>query len=390
VDDVVEDVRRGTVGVQWHVEDDDGTSHSGGKELPFTRGFTFNRLEEEREVATATERLIEYAIDVPEPAVIKSGTFLRIRNLIQNDPIRLLPLTVWGLYTYIVFFSDGIIPGANALQLEGRTWEEVRDLSLNFFLISPTLNLPFAPTTVHPILEGVFNLLLSWAALFSGFLSDEREDKPNVLEMGYVVLGMQFLTSAFYLPYLVSRTPESPRLILNDGTQSEVYYDDGDDEKVIEIDFDATVTRQDIKGQQIQSKIAENKQFHSILGAVGSYSILWGIFARAEDGFGTTLPDRFDSFWELIAIDRVGFSFLVDLAIFGAFQGWLVDDDLRRRGLAPELAGTIRTVGKYVPFFGLVAYLLMRPALPSSVPYSDDKSDVVAVVEDDVATTMEE
>jgi len=308
--------------------------------------------------------------------------------LIQNDFIRLLPLTVWALYTYIVFFSDGIIPGANALQLEGWTWEQVRDLSLNLFLVSPTINLPFAPTT-HPILEGVFNLLLSWATLFSGFLSDEREDNPNVLELGWVVLRMQFLTSAFYLPYLVSRTPESPRLILNDGTKPELFYDDGDDDLVIEIDFDAAVTRQDIKGQQIQSKIAENKKFHAVLGAVGSYSILWGIFARADDGFSTTLPDRLDSFGELMAIDRVGFSFLVDLAIFGLFQGWLVDDDLRRRGLDPELTGSLRTVGKYVPFFGLVAYLLMRPALPSSVPFSDDKSDETVLVEDDATTAME-
>ena len=78
---------------------------------------------------------------------------------------------------YIIFLSDGILPGANALQLEQRTLEEVRYLSLNFFLVSPLLKLPFSPV-VHPVLEGVFNLLLSSAALFAGFLSDEHRQKP--------------------------------------------------------------------------------------------------------------------------------------------------------------------------------------------------------------------
>ena len=57
----------------------------------------------------------------------------------------------------VVFLSDGILSGANALALEERTWDEVRDLSFHFFLVSPLLGLPFSPV-VHPILEGVFNL----------------------------------------------------------------------------------------------------------------------------------------------------------------------------------------------------------------------------------------
>ena len=44
---------------------------------------------------------------------------------------------------------------------------------LNFWLVAPALNLPFAPV-VHPGLEGIFNLLLAWAAAFAGFLADGR------------------------------------------------------------------------------------------------------------------------------------------------------------------------------------------------------------------------
>merc|ERR1711957_193215 len=177
--------------------------------------------------------------------------------------------------------------------------------------------------------------------------------------------GMQFLTSAFYLPYLVTRTGESPRLLLDDGTR-EVFYDEA--EPVY--DFETTVVKEDITGASIQRRIAENTTFQKVLGGVGAYSILWFLFADGSGGkglFGDNFGERWESFGELLSIDRVGCSFLVDLVIFGVFQGWLVDDDLRRRGTIPETAGTMRIVAKYVPFFGLVAYFLMRPSLPSKV-----------------------
>jgi len=347
VDNIVSDEERDTIGVKWHVENNDGGKR---EELPFTRGASMYCVDD----STSSGDLIEYAIDVPEAAVFKPGVPRYIYNIIQTEQVRLVPLVVWALYVYIVFFSDGIIPGENALQLEGRTWEEVKDLSLNFFLVSPTLNLPFSPI-VHPMLEGVFNLLLSWAALFSGFLSDERRDKPNVLDFGYIVVGMQFLTSAFYLPYLATRTSESPRLLQRD------VVDDDTNER----DFLTGGAKEDIKGE-LQSNVAENKKFHGFLGIVGTYSIFWGLYARYD--IYSDFDYRLDSFMDLLSIDRVGCSFLVDLAIFAAFQGWLVDDDLRRRGVEPELAGPIRTVAKYVPFFGLVYYLLFRPCLPSLPP----------------------
>ena len=72
-----------------------------------------------------------------------------------------------------------------------------------------------------------------------------------------------------------------------------------------------------------------------------------------------------------LSIDRVGSSFIVDLVIFGIFQGWLVDDDLKRRGalIGDEVVdgnvSLLRGLAKYVPFFGLAIYLTFRPGLPS-------------------------
>ncbi len=307
------------IGIQWHVE-------SEGKELSFTRGTSF--------YTTDKNGLIRRGVDIPEPAGIKSGAFSSIANKLKSEPIRFVPLTMWLAYMYIVFFSDGILPGANALALEQRTWEEVRDLSLNFFLVSPLLNLPFAPI-VHPMLEGVFNLLLAWAALFAGFLSDERQNKPNLLPFGPIVVGMQFLTSAFLLPYLAFRSSEKKEV-------------------------KETIFLEDI--ESVQATISEWKPLGAFLGSVGTASVAWAFLARPEFG---DLNERLTSFSELLSIDRVGTSFLVDLAIFALFQGWFVDDDMKRRGVPSGEMEKLKNIAKFIPFFGLAYYLTARPQLPS-------------------------
>ena len=307
------------VGVLWHVESNDD-------ELPFTRGCSF--------YTTQRNGLIQSGIDIPEPAVIKKGAFSSVAKTFAKEPIRLLPASMWIAYIAIVFFSDGILPGANALVLEQRTWEEVRDLSLNFFLVSPILNLPFAPV-VHPMLEGVFNLLLAWAAMFAGFLSDERRTKPNLLPFEPIVIGMQFLTSAFFLPYLAFRSSE-------------------DDE------IKETIYKEDMGS--VQATIGEWRPLGAFLGAVGTTSIGWAFLARPEFG---DFAQRYASFLELLSVDRVGSSFLVDLVIFALFQGWFVDDDMKRRGVVVNEMVPLKNVAKFLPFFGLALYLSFRPELPS-------------------------
>lgn len=97
------------------------------------------------------------------------------------------------------------------------------------------------------------------------------------------------------------------------------------------------------------------------MGLVGSGSILWFFLGRANE-YGTEFSVRFASFIDLLSIDRVGSSFLVDLAIFALFQGWLVSDDLQRRGAVGKMKG-LEVVAKFVPFLGLAAYLMLRPQL---------------------------
>ena len=156
-----------TCGVQWHVEND-------GKPLPFTRGCSMYK--------TDASGLIVSGFDVPEPAPLKPGSsgllLLGLASKIIKEPVRAVPLVAWALYCFILFFSNGILPGPDATQLDPATWVEVRDLSLNFWLVAPGLGLPFAPV-VHPGLEAIFNALLAWAAAFAGFLVDGRPGRPS-------------------------------------------------------------------------------------------------------------------------------------------------------------------------------------------------------------------
>lgn len=313
-----------SVGIQWHVENN-------GAPLPFTRGCSMYTIDGSGKIISG--------FDVPEPAPFKPGSasllLLRVASLLIAEPVRAIPFAAWLLYVVIVFFSNGLLPGPDATQLDLATWEEVRDLSLNFWLVAPLLHLPFAPT-LHPMLEALFNALLAWAAVFAGFLADGRPGRPagsSGNSMLPVVGGMQFLTNAFLLPYLVVRPSEDET--------SPIYVEDLDGAAAM---------------------LGESRALPLVLGGVFTGSVTWGLLARPEFGDFAT---RYASFCELLASDRVASSFVVDLALFAAFQGWLVDDDLKRRGIAPNDAAMLRALARFVPFFGLCAYLSLRPSLPS-------------------------
>ena len=317
----IDDIADGgsTVGVQWHVENN-------GQPLPFTRGCSLYKSDPQT-------GLLVSGFDVPEPAPFKPGSasllLLGVASKLIADPIRAVPLATWVAYVSIVFFSNGILPGPDATQLDAATWDEVLGLSLSFWLISPLLGLPFAQV-LHPGLNGIFNLLLAWAAAFAGFLSDGRPGRPSG-SMAPVAAGMQFLTNAFLLPYLVARAPE-----------------DADD--VVYDDLDPT-----------EALVSEWRGLGPLLATVGTGAIAWGALARPEFG---DLPTRLASLTELLSHDRLGSSFVVDLVLFALFQGWLVGDDLKRRGVGPDDASALRALANFVPFYGLCAYLALRPALP--------------------------
>jgi hypothetical protein len=327
---------RSTIAVQWHVE-------ANGRPLAYARGSSFYTL-------SADGSKIQDGIDFVEAAgPIKPGLVRLYTETIiysvQQEPMRLVAWIAWVVYVYVVFFSDGILPGADALQLEVRTWEEVRDLSVNFFFVAPLLELSVASDSIHPMLEAVFNMLLAWAALFLGFYSDERREyKQNLVPFLPTVVGMQFLTSAFLLPYLATRSRDC-------------------------VPIDQVVPAEELDPPRSLAVFAEGPWLGSAMAAVGLESLYWFLFARA-DTYGTDFAERWTSFVGLLSIDRLGSSFLVDLVVFALFQRCFIDDDLRRRTTSKTdsvvPSPLLSLLGKYVPFFGLAAYLVLRPPLAES------------------------
>lgn len=364
-----------TIAALWHVENNNGI-------LPYSRGCSFYRI-------NPSTNLIAEAYDFPESAVIKPGSsglkLLSIASKLTEEPVRFVPFILWVTYLYVVFCSNGILPGKDIFHADARTWEEVRALSLNFMYISPILGMKLSPS-VHPCLEAVFNTLLAWSFLFLGFLSDERtgvgsdyeryyepyyerlsQRREEVLDDGRVlvppvsptkrnlvsilptIIGMQFLTSAFLLPYLFCRTSERALVVTDRRTPLLIrpLYKE-------ELDKSANV-------------VGEWRGLGIIGGIVGLVGVYWFFNGRIAE-FGPPLwesPKRMQSFMKLLSIDRTGATFLVDLVIFWLFQGWLVDDDWRRRGRSMEDERFLRNVAKFVPFWGLACYLTFRPKLPS-------------------------
>ena len=139
----IDDVADGgdTVGVQWHVENN-------GNALPFTRGCSMYRAD--------ASGLLVSGFDVPEPAPFKPGSasllLLGVASKLIAEPIRALPLGAWVAYVSIVFFSNGILPGPDATQLDGATWEEVRRLARHSWLAWPLpQRLPQRPLPQRPL-----------------------------------------------------------------------------------------------------------------------------------------------------------------------------------------------------------------------------------------------
>ena len=120
-----------------------------------------------------------------------------------------------------------------------------------------------------------------------------------------------------------------------------------------------SISTQIVSELTIVEKAVESPALPALLGAVGAASVYWFAFARPEFG---DLAARTESLKVLLSGDRLGSSFLIDLGLYAVFQSWLIPDDLKRRGVAPEDQGTLRAVGA-VPFVGLVAYLVLRPGL---------------------------
>lgn len=226
---------------------------------------------------------------------------------------------IWLIYFVYLILSD-FPPGNSLLHITSDTLKEVIDLSLNFWFIAPIFAPDSAPI-LNPILEGIFNLVVAWALLFWGFYVDRRGQK---FPMSFFLIGTAFLTNVFYLPWLAIRQ-SNPKI---------------DDMPLNSVE-----------------KMAESRWLPSILMLIAIASVIWAGFARPEFGY---LATRWASFQEILAQDRLAYSFVIDLIFFSLFQSWLVTDDMARRQWDNS---AIIWITRLIPFIGLVIYFWFRPPL---------------------------
>ncbi|MDY6803479.1 MAG: hypothetical protein SXA11_06685 [Cyanobacteriota bacterium] len=227
--------------------------------------------------------------------------------------------SIWVIYVGYLLLSD-LPPGPSLLHIDGATIQEVFDLSLNFWFVTPAL-FPATAPVLHPALEGIFNIVVAWGLLFWGFLIDRRGQR---LPMVPFLVGTAFLTNVFYLPWLALRE-----------SQTEV----------------------SVERLSAMERMGEGRSLPLFLTGVVLASLGWGMFARPEFG---DLAARWEGLLEIVGSDRLAHSFAVDMLVFWWFQSWLVGDDMKRRGWED---GFSLWVARLVPFFGLAIYFSRRPAL---------------------------
>ena len=244
-------------------------------------------------------------------------------NLVEDDQARRQPwiaALLWLLsaaYIYILFLSPPgqIVPGEPVWALRPETIQHVLDESINFFFILPAINAAgvhvMEAPNLHPVLEGLFNLAEAWIFMFLPLLlADRRERKLSRVTVWGLAM---FLTNAIMGPYMALRA-------------------------------NAPLT--------VQTDVLPKGGLARIFGltglVVGSTALVWFFVGRPEFG---GLAERLRYFGEQVLTNRLTLAFCVDLVLFSLFQAVLLG--------AVEPLGSPRRWLRFVPFWGLVAWLIL-------------------------------
>jgi len=227
----------------------------------------------------------------------------------------------WVVYVGYLLLSD-FPPGPSLLHTSPDTLREAGELSLNFWFILPAL-FPSQAPTLHPALEGLFNVVVTWGLLFWGFAIEGRQQRVPMLPF---LIGTAFLTNVFYLPWLGLRQVrrDRPSLPLN----------------------------------RLEA-MTESRAYPIALMLVMLAAIGWGLWGRADFG---GIGDRWAALVQIVQSDRLAYSFWIDMLVFWLFQGWLVPDDMARRQWQDPVA---LWCARLMPALGLVIYCWRRPPIAS-------------------------
>lgn len=296
------------VGIRWHVELE-------GHEFPFSRGVSFYEVDEQGKITSARD-LVEsaakpgsaalYALKVLAPVIRRLGPKANPANLPPTSG-----LIMWGFYAaYLLHIILGTTaPGRAAWQQTPESLTRVLNESINFFYVNIWLNIVPAVAS-HPVSEAQFNFVIAWGLMLGVFIfADKKAEKvPNKLAF---FLGNAFITNLVFIPWMALRE-----------CQREPSQEGPDTRTVLLLPVWAPFTA-------------------AICLGVGMLSLGWAVAARPEYG---GLAERWQYYLQSVTSDRIFYAFAVDAVLYTVWQA----------ALMPKEAGRLR----FVPFFGLGAYLL--------------------------------
>ncbi|XP_042044863.1 uncharacterized protein LOC121790819 [Salvia splendens] len=202
-------------------------------------------------------------------------------------------------------------------------------LSLNFFFILPLTNLVgihlIEAPVLHPMSEGLFNLVIAWTLMFAPLLyTDKLRDRfKGSID---VLWGFQmFLTNTFLIPYMairlnVAQEDDTPR-----------------------------------KTSQLGSVMTNGAAIVGLTGGLVSVlSIVWAFYGRGDGNFGD-LGERLEFLQSYLGSERLAYAFIWDICLYLVFQPWLIGDNLQN--IRQDKVASVNLL-RFVPVVGLVAYCL--------------------------------
>ncbi|KAF3793943.1 hypothetical protein EJ110_NYTH08902 [Nymphaea thermarum] len=230
---------------------------------------------------------------------------------------RILQMALWameGVYIGWLFLLP-YAPGDPVWAIKTDTIKLLVDLSLNFFFILPLTN------------SALFNFVIAWTLMFAPLLFKDRrkENFSGSLEILWVV--QMFLTNTLLVPYMAIRLG----------------------------DMKNSTSRVKRDPSWLARVMTGGATVVAVIGAIiGVTSIFWGAVGRSDEGFGS-LADRWDFLVAYLGSDRPAYAFIWDICLYSIFQPWLISDNIQN---VDENRVKIVNVLRFVPYFGLVAYLL--------------------------------
>lgn len=258
----------------------------------------------------------------------------------DDDQLPSRPPNFFPLVMYVLYIGRLFIFPPFATDTTGEVLPEALKLSFDFAYINTVL-LPNALTApLLPQIEAIFHIVVVWTALLVGFSSLEvtaPKTKPRPIPF---LIAALLLTNIFYLPYLILRhTPTYPDPI-------------------------PTLEQQRRKpGPRLLKflEFTESKRIPIFCLTLFCISVPWAFLGPGTQAVG--LHDRVVEFIDrTLNHDILSYSFVVDCFVYCFFQSSLVHQDasssLRQWSSLKIREGA--TTASYIPFFGLVFYLLQR------------------------------